>query len=364
MGPRAGSEPSSGAWLAPGAAAGHPFRGPGLVARVVPFAAVAVLAEASLALPPGTHAYPAVSASIALLLVTAAEFLLPWGRLPAWMSVLVPLTYTASVLALILAAGTTSGVGIVILIPLIWTALFHRKWESACIVAAIMIVQGIISLTPVTDPDAVTVRRVLLWGALGVLISVATHGLRDRIGRSRRESARLQERLREVTVMEDRERIAADLRDKVIQQIFGAGLTLQGAASLTTQREVRRRIESSVADLDQAVRLVRAAIFGLGHRSPGRGLRQDVLDLCGGLDPVPEVSFSGPVDRALNPGARAELLGLLRETLGVLGSESVPARVSIAVGENSCQAVVEASGGTRLAWRFPAGAPVGGGIRT
>jgi signal transduction histidine kinase len=362
MGPRAGSEPSSGVWLASGTPVGYPFRGPGLLARIVPFAAVAVLAEASLALPPGTHAYPAVTASIVLLLVTAAEFLLPWGRLPAWLSVLVPLSYTASVLALILASGPTSGVGIVILIPLIWTALFHRKWESACIVAAIMILQGVISLTPVIDPGAVTLRRVLLWGALGVLISVATHGLRDRISRSQQESARLQERLREVTVMEDRERIAADLRDKVIQQIFGAGLTLQGAASLTTEREVRHRLESAVAALDRAIRLVRQAIFGLDHRAPDRGLRQDVLDLCGGLDPVPEVSFSGPVDRALNPGARAELLGLLREALGVLGNGPAPARVSITAGEDSCQAVVEAPGGTRLAWQFPD--PVGGGVRT
>jgi signal transduction histidine kinase len=362
MGPRAGPEPSSGAWLVSGTAPGYPFRGHGLVARVVPFAAVAVLAEASLALPPGTTAYPAVITSIALLLLTAAEFFLPWARLPAWLSLLVPLTYTASVLALVLAAGATSGVGIVILMPLIWTVLFHRKWESACIVAAIMILQGIVSLTPVIDPDAVTFRRVLLWGALGVLISVAAHGLRDRISRSQRESARLQERLREVTVLEDRERIAADLRDKVIQQIFAAGLTLQGAASLTTEREVRRRLESSVADLDRAVRLVRQAIFGLDRPPPGRGLRQDVLDLCGDLDPVPEVSFSGPVDRALEPGPRAELLGLLREALGMLGHE--PARVSIAAGDDSCLAVVEASGATRLAWRFPAGAPVAGGVRT
>ena len=389
MGPRAGSASSPGARPAPGSAAGYPFRGPGLVARVVPFAAVAVLAEASLALPPGPQSQSAVIASIVLMLATAAEFALPWERLPAWLSVLVPLTYSASVLALVLAAGPTSGVGIVILIPVVWTALFHRRWESACIVAAIMLLQGIVSLTPVVAEDSVTARRVLLWGALGALISVAAHGLRARISRSQQESARLQERLREVTVMEDRERIAADLRDKVIQQIFGAGLTLQGAASLTTQREVRRRLESSVADLDRAVRLIRQAIFGLGHRSPGRGLRQDVLDLCGGLDPAPEVSFSGPVDRALNPGARAELLGLLREALGVLGNESVPARVSIAAGEDSCLAVVEARsarelsalraaaaragaridiepvpGGTRLAWRFPAGAAVGGGVRT
>jgi len=373
---------------------GYPFRGPGLLARVIPFAAVAVLAEASLALPPGPQSQPALIASVLLLLATAAAFALPWPRLPGWMSVLVPLTYTGSALALILATGATSGVGMVLLIPVLWTALFHHRWESGCVVAAIVVVMVIISLTPVVVPGLVLARRVLLWGSLGVLVSVAVHGLRDRIRHSQEQRARLQERLREITVMEDRERIAADLRDKVIQQIFAAGLALQGAASLTTEREVRRRVESSVADLDRAVRLVRQAIFGLEHESPDRGLRLDVLDLCGRLTPAPEVTFEGPVDGALHPVARAQLLGLLHETLGLLGPQSVPARISIAAGDDSCEAVVEAGlrpdlaasngsggglsflqdaavragiridiepvpGGTRLAWRFPRRPPVG-----
>lgn len=159
------------------------------MARTVPFAAIAVLAEASLALPPGpTSAWP-VLASIVLLLATATAFLMPWPRLPGWTPVLVPLVYTGSVLALILAAGATSGVGIVILIPLIWTALFHRKWESACIVVAVVAVEVIISLTPVITPSPVMVRRVILWAALGTVISVATHGLRDRVRRSQEEAA-------------------------------------------------------------------------------------------------------------------------------------------------------------------------------
>ena len=83
--------------------------------------------------------------SLGLLLAAAALFLLPWPRLPAWMPVLVPLTYTASVLALILAAGATSGVGIVLLIPLIWAALFHRRWESMGAVLAIVAVEVITS---------------------------------------------------------------------------------------------------------------------------------------------------------------------------------------------------------------------------
>ncbi len=169
-----------------------PFAGPHLRTRALPFAVVALAAEASLALPGGTRSVPAALVSIGLLAATAAAFLLPWARLPGWVSVLVPLCYTGSVLALILAAGPSSGVGIVILIPLVWTALFHRRWESACIVAAIVAVGVVVSLTPVAAADSVIARRVLLWIAVGALISIATHGLRDRIRRSQQESAQLE----------------------------------------------------------------------------------------------------------------------------------------------------------------------------
>jgi len=80
--------------------------------------------------------------------------------------VLVPLAYTGSALALSLAGGTVSGVGIVLLVPLIWTALYHRRWESACVVVAIVAAEIVISLVQ-SAPDAVIVRRMLLWGALG-----------------------------------------------------------------------------------------------------------------------------------------------------------------------------------------------------
>jgi hypothetical protein len=197
---------------ADGRPAGYPFRGPGLLARVGPFAAIAVLAEASLALPPGPASTSAAVASVVLLAAVAAAFLLRWSRLPGWMPVLVPLAYTGSVLCLILAAGTTSGVGIVILVPLIWTALFQQMWESACVVAAIVAVEVVISLTPVAVPDVVIARRVILWAALGTVLSVATHGLRDRIRRAREQAAQLQDRLREVSITEDRDRIRAGRR--------------------------------------------------------------------------------------------------------------------------------------------------------
>jgi signal transduction histidine kinase len=335
--------------LIPGGASGSAFQEPGLLVRAGPFAVVAVLAEASLALPPGPQSPWAVIASAVLLLAVAAAFPLPWSRLPAWLPVIVPLAYTGSVLALILAAGATSGVGIVVLIPLVWTALFHRRWESACIVAAVVVVEVIISLTPVAVAGAVIARRVLLWALLGTLLSVATHGLRDRIARSQAERDRLQSQLREVTVIEDRERIAAVLRDEVIQQVFAAGLSLQGTADLTADAQVRRRIDATVENLDHAVRMIRDAVFGLGYPARRDGLRQQVVALCGGLVPVPEISFSGQVDGAMSAQAQAQVVDLLRETLELIGPECVPSRVEITAGEDSCGVVIDAPSRDHLA---------------
>ena len=229
-----------------------------------------------------------------------------------------------------------------ILIPLVWTALFHRRWESICVVAAIVAVEVIISLTPVAVADAVIARRAIFWTSLGALISVATHGLRDRIRRSQERSEQLQGRLRELTVLADRDRIAADLRDTVIQRIFSAGLRLQSAASQTRSPEVREKIGTSIEDLDQTVRMLRDAIFGLEQRPIDRGLRQEITDLCARLSPTPEISFSGPVD-AVAAEARGQLVAMLTEALGPVQRSAVEARIGIAASDDSCLTVIEAT---------------------
>jgi signal transduction histidine kinase len=323
--------------------AGYPFRGPGTMARAAPFAAIAVLAEASLGLSPVPGSGWAVLVSVVLLL--------------AWLTVLFPLAYTGSVLALILAAGSDSGVGIVILVPLVWTALFHRPWESACIVAAIVVVETVISLTPVDVGAAVLVRRLILWASLATMISVAAHGMRARTRHWQEETARLQDRLRDAMVLQDRDRIAADLQDRVIQRVFAAGLTLQGTSALIADPGTRRRVESAVDDLDEVIRVLRDAIFGLQHSLRGRGVKAAILAL-GGLDPA-TVSFAGPVDGVLEPAARAQLLDVLREALEVITPHSVPARAEVSARNGCLTAVIEATfrpgagGAQRLADALP-----------
>jgi signal transduction histidine kinase len=323
---------------------GYPFRGPGLLVRVAPFAAIAALAEASLTLPSGSVPGWAVAVSLVLLLAVAAAFTLPWERLPRWLSVLVPLAYTGSVLALILAAGTTSGVGIVILVPLIWTALFHHRWESGCIVAAIVAVEVIISLTPVTVPGDVIARRVILWAALGSVIAVATHELRDRSSRAREVIARLHNQLTELTLMQDRDRIAAELQDNVIQQAYAVGLSLYSTAMLTAQPEVRKRILASADGLDQVVRMARDAVFGLEQHLQGRGLRAEIVVMCETISPVPEVTFTGPVDGALDPIRASLLLQTLRDALEVISPHSPPGRVAITTNGTTYTAEIETAG--------------------
>lgn len=76
--------------VAPGDKDGLPFQGPSLWPRVIPSASAAVLAEASLALPPGPNSAGAVLANVLLLLVKAVAFRLPWSRLPEWAPAVVP----------------------------------------------------------------------------------------------------------------------------------------------------------------------------------------------------------------------------------------------------------------------------------
>ncbi|MFG2793765.1 hypothetical protein [Streptomyces sp. NPDC048419] len=203
--------------------------------------------------------------SVTLLLACAGAFLLPWQRLPSWAPVLVPLLYTVSVLELILASGVASGVGLVLLVPLIWSVLFHRRWESACVVVAVVTVQAVSSVIQAT-PDAVVVRRVVLWSVLGALIAVAAHGLRDRIRGSLTANAALQA---EVSLTRERDRIAADLRESVVRKIFNAGLDLHGAAAMIDEGPARGRLMHGVDELDGAIRALRESVFAVGDDADG-----------------------------------------------------------------------------------------------
>ncbi len=149
------------------------------------------------------------------------------------------------------------------------------------------------------------------------------------------ENARLHLRVRELALLEDRERIARDLHDTVIQRLFATGLRLQGAARLTKHPEVADRITQAVDDLDLTVKHIRTAIFGLeASRRAAGGLRQRVLALtaeaAGALGFDPQVVFEGAVDSTVDQVA-VEVLAVLREALSNVARHAQATRVDVAV---------------------------------
>ncbi len=134
------------------------------------------------------------------------------------------------------------------------------------------------------------------------------------------ENARLHARVQRLTVAADRERIARDLHDTVIQRIFATGLVLQSSLPMVENPELRDRLEAAITDLDDTIRQVRTTIFSLEPPSTAeRGVRARVLEVCGdagrSLGYEPEVRFVGGIDRRVSDALATELMSTLREAL-------------------------------------------------
>jgi signal transduction histidine kinase len=133
------------------------------------------------------------------------------------------------------------------------------------------------------------------------------------------ELAQAREAQQRALLLEDRARIARDLHDHVVQQLYGAGLDLQAVASLSPG-PTAERLESAVATLDETIAQIRTIVFALTPRAEGEAtLRHRVLDLAGAASrhlrqPV-SVSFSGPVDLISEGRLADELAASVRELL-------------------------------------------------
>jgi len=162
------------------------------------------------------------------------------------------------------------------------------------------------------------------------------------------ENARLHARVQELSLVEDRERIARDLHDTVVQRLFATGLSLQGAAGLirSDPETAVRRVEDSVDDLDLTVKHIRSAIFGLEAREARiHGVvRSRVLDLVAEAGPMlgfePTVLFEGPVDSATPVPVATDLLATLREALTNVARHAGASRVEVVVAVDTTDATL------------------------
>lgn len=123
-------------------------------------------------------------------------------------------------------------------------------------------------------------------------------------------------------VLADRDRIAGDLHDHVIQRLFATGMSLQGTVRRISDPDVRQRVTRAVEQLDVTVREIRTSIFDLHTTAEDReaSLRRRLLDtvaeLSSGSGVSPAIRISGAVDTLVPDAVGDHIVAVLRDAIG------------------------------------------------
>lgn len=129
---------------------------------------------------------------------------------------------------------------------------------------------------------------------------------------------RLIEAERDLAVFEDRQRIARDLHDRVVQRLFAAGMAVQSTLGRTGDPVLKGRLERAVEEIDTAILDLRSSVFELAPPGPAESVRASVLEICAEMRPAlgltPRVRFSGSIE-TVDASVSAALLLVLREAL-------------------------------------------------
>ncbi len=149
------------------------------------------------------------------------------------------------------------------------------------------------------------------------------------IARSRHAEHRL-------ALLEDRDRIARDLHDVVIQRLFAAGLTLQSTIRSAVPPESRARLDSVVDELDITIRDIRRTIFALGTvDDTGADLQTEIARLvdraAATLKFRPSLSILGPVRTVVPKSVAPDLLAVIAELLSNAARHSAATSVALSV---------------------------------
>ncbi|HEX5189193.1 MAG TPA: GAF domain-containing protein [Streptosporangiaceae bacterium] len=157
----------------------------------------------------------------------------------------------------------------------------------------------------------------------------AQAGIGLELAEHRRDSQRL-------ALFADRDRIARDLHDQVIQRLFATGMSLQGAVGRMPPGDAAQRVHTSIDALDETIKDIRSAIFELqAHDQPeAPGVRARIVavaeESADALGFAPAMRLAGPVDEL--PAEIADnLLHALREALSNAARHARPTAVDVSV---------------------------------
>lgn len=141
----------------------------------------------------------------------------------------------------------------------------------------------------------------------------------------------------QMAVFEDRDRIAKDLHDLVIQRLYATGMSLQGATSQITSREVADRVARAVDALDDTIREIRSAIFALQTHPEARpaAVRTRILyvaqEMAAALGFAPSLQLDGALDSVVTEDVAEHLLTALREALSNAARHADASQVDVSV---------------------------------
>lgn len=141
---------------------------------------------------------------------------------------------------------------------------------------------------------------------------------------------------RRLAVLEDRDRIARDLHDLVVQRLFGLGLGLQSMNGLVEQPVVAQRLADFVTEVDQTIREIRRTIFSLQEPPAGAAdlraqLMKVVQESARLLGFEPSLAMDGPIDSVVPDQVRPDLLATLREALANTARHASAKKVEVEV---------------------------------
>ncbi|CRK57411.1 GAF:ATP-binding region, ATPase-like [Alloactinosynnema sp. L-07] len=150
------------------------------------------------------------------------------------------------------------------------------------------------------------------------------------------ESAQAQLDRQRLALFEERDRIARDLHDLVIQRLFAIGIGIQGLTRGQLDTGLGERLGSHVADIDQTIREIRRSIFSLqepanGAYSPRADILRAISDAAATLGYEPTVRMEGPLDSVVPPEIHLDLVATLREALSNVVRHARASRVQATV---------------------------------
>jgi two-component system, NarL family, sensor histidine kinase DevS len=141
----------------------------------------------------------------------------------------------------------------------------------------------------------------------------------------------------QLLVFQDRDRIARDLHDQVIQRLYAAGMSLQGLAPTIASPETGKRIQQVIDAMDEAISDIRTAIFSLHSRSADRqpGLRAQIVaiadDMTTMLGFAPSIRFGSGLDGQVSGELAGQLVTVLREALSNAARHARASSVEVSV---------------------------------